>query len=171
MQKCHTERGKVEQRWEIFAVGQSRLWVPELVKEGVDHGLDRCEPSGWRVFQKTGNQLQCLWRGPGPEDFVEGVGFDLGELVLHVIGIHCLDLLPRRCSKYFDNLHKLINATLAREQGLSKHQLGHDTSSRPDIYFVELNKPQRQYPCSFHGRQNVNLLFGQWGWDSPMLVV
>lgn len=58
---------------------------------------------------------------------------DLRELVLHVIRIHGLDLLTSGCAEDLDDLHKLIDTTLAGEEGLAKHQLGHDTSSRPDI--------------------------------------
>ena len=59
--------------------------------------------------------------------FREGVRFDLWELVLHIIRIHGLDLLPRRCPQNLDDLHQLVDAALTREQGLTQHQLGHDT--------------------------------------------
>jgi hypothetical protein len=61
--------------------------------------------------------------------FRERMGFDLWEFMLHIIRVHGLDLLPRRCSQNLDNLHQLVDAALAREQGLTQHQLSHDTSS------------------------------------------
>ena len=41
--------------------------------------------------------------------------FNLWEFVLHIIGVHCLDLLAGWSSKHFDYLHQLINTTLSRE--------------------------------------------------------
>ena len=41
---------------------------------------------------------------------------DLREFKLRVIWVHRLDLLSRRRSQDFDDLHKLVDATLAREQ-------------------------------------------------------
>jgi len=64
----------------------------------------------------------------GKAYFREGVGFDLWELVLHIIRIHGLDLFPRRCPQNLDDLHQLVDAALTREQGLTQHQLSHDAS-------------------------------------------
>lgn len=64
---------------------------------------------------------------------VERVGLDLRELVLHVVGVHGSDLFTSRSAKHFDDLNKLIDAGFAREEGLAKHQLCHDTASRPNI--------------------------------------
>lgn len=58
----------------------------------------------------------------------ERVGLDLRELMLHVVGVHSLDLFPSWCSKDLDDLNQLINSALSREQGLTQHQLCHDTS-------------------------------------------
>lgn len=123
-----TERSKVEQRREILAVGKSCFRVPEFVKEGMDHRLHRSEPARGRVFQKSGDKLQGFWWCPGTEDLAKGVRFDLRELVLHVVGVHRLNLLPRRCSQNLDDLNQLIDSALSREEGLSQHQLGHNTS-------------------------------------------
>ncbi len=56
------------------------------------------------------------------------MGFDLGELVFHVVGIHRLDLLPGGRAQDLDDLDKLINATFAREERLTEHELCHDTA-------------------------------------------
>lgn len=66
-------------------------------------------------------------------NLVEWMGFDLRKLVLHVVGIHRLDLLPGRCAKNLDNLHQLIDTALTREQWLAQHQLRHDTTRRPYV--------------------------------------
>lgn len=47
------------------------------------------------------------------------MGLNLGELVLHIIRIHRLDLLAGWCAKDFDNLHQLVDAALAREERLA----------------------------------------------------
>ena len=64
---------------------------------------------------------------------VEWMGFDLGEFVLHIIGVHCTDLFPRRSAQHFYNLYKLVDPRLPREQWLPQHQLGHHTASGPNI--------------------------------------
>lgn len=65
------------------------------------------------------------------------MGLDLREFVLHVVRIHRLDLLPRRSSKYLDDLYELINSALSGEEWLAEHQFGHDATRRPDIYWGE----------------------------------
>lgn len=128
MNRALTERSKVEQRWEVLAVREFRFRVPELVKERMDHRLNGSESARGRVFQKSGDELQSLWWCPRTEDLAEGVRFDLRELVLHIVGVHRLDLLPRWCSQNFDDLNQLIDSALAGEEGLTQHQLGHNTS-------------------------------------------
>lgn len=54
-------------------------------------------------------------------NFVERMRFDLGEFVLHVIGVHGSNLFASWGSKHFDDLHKLIYSRFSRKQGLSKH--------------------------------------------------
>ncbi len=66
-------------------------------------------------------------------NLVEWVRLDLGEFMLHVIGVHGLDLITRRRSEHLDDFHQLINSTLPRKEGLSQHQFCHDTSCGPDI--------------------------------------
>ena len=60
--------------------------------------------------------------------FVEWMRLDLGELVLHVIRVHGLDLLSRWRTKHLDDLHQLVDPTLSREERLAEHELRHDTS-------------------------------------------
>lgn len=63
----------------------------------------------------------------------ERVRLDLWELVLHVVRVHCLDLLPRWSAEHFDDLDQLVDSTLPWEERLPKHQLRHDAPSRPDV--------------------------------------
>jgi hypothetical protein len=65
----------------------------------------------------------------------ERMGLDLGELVLHVVGVHCADLVARGCAEDFDDLHELIDTRLTREKWLAKHKLSHDTAGGPDIWY------------------------------------
>jgi len=62
------------------------------------------------------------------------VRLDLWEFVLHVVGIHGLDLLSRRGAEDFDDLDELVDTALAGEQRLAKHQLSHDAPCRPDVW-------------------------------------
>jgi len=50
------------------------------------------------------------------------------------VGVHSLDLIPRRSSQNLDNFYQLVDARFTREQRLTQHQLGHDTPGRPNIY-------------------------------------
>ena len=61
------------------------------------------------------------------------MGFDLRELVLHVVGVHGSDLLTGWSAQDLDDLDQLINAGFTWEERLSKHQLRHNATSRPDI--------------------------------------
>ena len=81
------------------------------------------KPARFRMIYMASIQPSCA-----VTYLVERVRLDLGEFVLHVVGIHRLDLLPRRCAEDFDDLHQLVYATFAREERLSQHELRHDTS-------------------------------------------
>ena len=61
------------------------------------------------------------------------MGFDLRELVLHVVGVHGSNLLASRGTKNLDNLDELVNARFTREERLSEHQFRHHATSGPDI--------------------------------------
>ena len=63
----------------------------------------------------------------------EGMRLDLWELVLHVIGIHSPNLIPRWSSEDFDDLHQLVDAGFAWEEWLPEHELGHHAAGGPDI--------------------------------------
>ena len=64
---------------------------------------------------------------------MERVRFDLRKLVFHVIGIHRTNLLTCGRAEHLDDLDKLINTRLTREQRLPKHQLRHDTACGPNV--------------------------------------
>ena len=65
---------------------------------------------------------------PRKQYLVEGVGLNLWELVLHVVGVHRLDLFSSWRSKDLDYLNQLVNSALSWEQRLTQHQLCHDAS-------------------------------------------
>ena len=84
----------------------------------------------------------------------ERMRLDLRELVLHVVGVHGADLVSGGCSQHLDDLYQLINARLAREQWLSKHQLCHDATCGPNIYTQILAHTRtpliQSTPCNQH---------------------
>lgn len=45
--------------------------------------------------------------------------------MLHVVGVHGPDLITRGCSENFDDLDQLVDARLAGEERLPKHEFGH----------------------------------------------
>jgi len=89
---------------------------------------------------------------------VEGVRLDLRELVLHVIWVHGANLLASWGAEHFDDLDKLINARLSREQGLTKHKFRHNTAGGPDIFLAHVSKQ-----CSPHSRTLLTNLGGVVG--------
>ena len=129
-----TVAGKVEEirQFAQLAGTVARVWklgagVTKFVEEGVDHSIDGRLPLGRGVLEQASNQVDgvgvCL-----TEDLVERVGLDLRELVLHVVRVHSTNLLARRRSQDLDDLDELVNARLAREERLAKHELSHDTT-------------------------------------------
>lgn len=65
--------------------------------------------------------------------FVKGMRLNLRELVLHVVGVHRPDLVARGRAEDFYDLDQLVNTRFAGEEGLTEHELCHDTTSRPDV--------------------------------------
>jgi len=63
----------------------------------------------------------------------ERMRLDLRKLVLHVVGVHGANLIPGGCAQHLDDFYELINARLAREQGLPKHEFCHDAAGGPDV--------------------------------------
>lgn len=143
---------EIEKSGQVFsaAVGMTRVRqscarVPQLVEEGVDHGFNRGQALRRSVLEQLGDEIDRVGLGFaehltiyiscvvfvstfGVANLVEWMGFDLGEFVLHVVGIHGTDLVTGGRSQHFDDLYELINARLAGKQRLSQHELRHDTS-------------------------------------------
>ncbi len=86
-------------------------------------------------------------------DFVEWMRLDLRKLVLHIIGIHSPNLLSGWSTEHFNDFHKLINARLPREQGLSKHKFSHYATRRPDVCHRSFSMLHK-----WHVRLNVPIL-------------
>jgi hypothetical protein len=71
----------------------------------------------------------CLGKDLGPR-----MSLDLGEFMIHKVGVHRLDLHPAWCPQDFDDFYQLVDSRLTAEEGSSQHQLSHDTTSGPHIY-------------------------------------
>lgn len=131
---------KVKEIWQVSQLTSSvtGIWqlsggIPELVEEGVYHGVDGSLTLGWRILQQSGDEIDSIGVSLS-EDLVEGVRLDLRELVLHVVGVHGANLLPSRRAENLDDLDQLVNTRFTWEQRLTKHELGHDASRGPHIY-------------------------------------
>ena len=130
-------------------VRQPSIRIPQLVEEGLDHSINGRQSLGRRVLKKGGNEvdgvvgrfpeyLDIISWGTGTEELaiylIERVRLDLWELVLHVVRVHCPNLVPSRSAKNLDDLNQLVDSRFAREQRLPKHQLCHDATGGPDIF-------------------------------------
>lgn len=111
----------------VTRVGQLRAGIPQLIEEGVDHGVDRTQTLCRGVLEQLGNEVKRVLVSLA-EDLAERVRLDLRELVLHVVRVHSSNLLARRCSQDLDDFHELVDTRLSREQWLTKHELCHDTA-------------------------------------------
>jgi hypothetical protein len=123
------ERGKVLARLAGMAtVLQTGRGITQLVKERMHKGIYRRQALCGRVFEQLLDQVQCLTiclfenlpallvrcnTHQRQTNLIERMWFDLWELVLHVVWIHRANLVSCRRSKNLDNLHQLIDATLA----------------------------------------------------------
>ncbi|KAI3487957.1 hypothetical protein L1887_48040 [Cichorium endivia] len=125
--------GPVEERGHLAAVGHADLARAKLVEEGVAERLDGGETRAGRVLEQSGDEVDGVGRRARTEDLGEGMRSDLGELVLHVVGVHGLDLLARGRAEHLDDLDELIDAALAGEERLPLHELGHDAACGPDV--------------------------------------
>lgn len=98
----------------------------------MNHGIHGGETLGRGVLEKASDKvnriLVCL-----TENLVEWMWLDLRELVLHVVWVHRTNLVAGWGTENLDNLHQLVDSRLAREERLSQHQLGHNTSRGPNI--------------------------------------
>lgn len=140
----------------VSRVGEPSSRIPQFVEEGMAHGFNGRQPLGRSVFQEGRDEVNGLW-GCLAEDLgwvsidcslprqracdrgketgqswtylIEGMGLDLRELVLHVIGVHGANLLPSRGAEHLDDFHQLVNARFPREEGLAQHQFSHHTPS------------------------------------------
>jgi hypothetical protein len=148
VQLRHVPGGSVR----VARVWQACVGISQFVKERVNHGVDGRQTLCWRVFKEFRDQIDgtrislsehlctLLAKKASNEEteyrayLTERMRLDLGELVLHVIGVHRADLVPSGCSKHFDDLHELVDTRLAREQRLSEHELCHNATGGPDIY-------------------------------------
>jgi hypothetical protein len=124
---------EVEQRGELSwpsvlmaGIWKTRRRVPQLVEEWMYHGLDGGQPLRGCVLQELGNEIdggcvrfaeylkkseRVIWQEIWIIIYLaERMRFDLRELVLHVIWIHCANLISRWSTKHLDDLNKLVNA-------------------------------------------------------------
>lgn len=102
------------------------------------------------------NQVDSIRRSAWTEHLDERMRPNLRELVLHIVGVHRLDLVARRGTQYLDDLDELINARLAREEWLAEHELCHDTSSRPHVNVGGVVcRTKDEFGCAVVSRANV----------------
>jgi hypothetical protein len=102
-------------------VYSSNLETRSIASAGV-RGRKTCD----RVFECR----QLIWRWANELAYLaEWVRFDLREFMLHIIRVHRLNLLASWSAQDLNDLHQLVDATLAGEQRLAQHQLCHHATS------------------------------------------
>ena len=57
--------------------------------------------------------------------------------MFHVVGVHGANLIASGSSQDLDDLNQLVDTRLTGEQGLTEHELSHDTTSRPNVCIRE----------------------------------
>jgi hypothetical protein len=133
----------------VTRVGQPSIRIPQLIEEGLYHCVNGRQSLCRSILEKGGNEVDGVVGGFAKHldtvssqvttgalaaYFTEWMRLDLWKLVLHIVRVHCPNLVPGWSAKNFDDLHQLIDSRFAREKWLSKHQLCHDTPSGPDIF-------------------------------------
>mmetsp|Transcript_48194 Transcript_48194/g.124977 ORF Transcript_48194/g.124977 Transcript_48194/m.124977 type:complete len:276 (+) Transcript_48194:194-1021(+) len=121
-------------------VGRQRLGaadagagLAEQVEQAVHAALEARGARLGIIDQELRDVVNGLGRRLCPENLVPGMGLDLRELELRVVGIHRRELLTRWRTQHFDDLHELVHAALPREDGLPQYELGGHARGRPDI--------------------------------------
>lgn len=113
-------------------VGQFRGRIAQFVEEWVHHGINGSLSLGRGVLQQLSNKINRIGIGLA-EHLIEGMWLDLWEPMFHVVRVHGPNLLTGGSTQNLDDLHKLVDSRLSREERLPQHELGHDASSRPHI--------------------------------------
>lgn len=140
----------------VAGVRQTCVGIPQLVEEGVHHGVDGGQSLRRCVLQQLRDQIDSVGVGFAENlgkcqvggwlglikltNLVERMRLDLRKLVFHVIGVHGADLVSRGCAKNLDDLDELVDTRLTGEQRLSQHELSHDTAGRPDIWIARVSR-------------------------------
>jgi len=83
--------------------------IAQFVEKGVSARLKGAEALEWGVAQELGHQVNGLWRGTVAEHFCPGMGLDLGELEVRVVGVHRVNLLTRGRANNLDDLNQLVH--------------------------------------------------------------
>jgi len=132
--KRHTLLCEVEEGGQWRSSGHARGGIAKFVEERVDEGGDGVNPDGGHILEELGEEVKGLrGRGLGLEDLGPWARFDLWEGELGVVRVHGLDLLAGWSSQDLNDFHKLIDGGLSREEGLTQHQLCHDTPRGPEV--------------------------------------
>lgn len=133
----------------VTGVRQTCAGIPQLIKEGVHHGVNGRKSLRRCVLEQLGDQVNGVGVGFAEDlqdcksggrvsniiltNLVERMRLDLRKLVLHVVRVHGTDLVSCGCTENLDDFDKLVDTRLTREQRLSEHELSHDTASRPHV--------------------------------------
>jgi len=78
---------ELEKGREIFdaAIGVTRIresgsWIPQFIKEWVNHCLDRRQPLSWGILEQLGNKVDCAWVGLSEDLYAVSNSIVFGEI-------------------------------------------------------------------------------------------
>lgn len=124
---------KVKQRRKVFSTHHLGIRMTQFIKERIRKRIKRSSTFQWLILQRLCDESNGILRRAMTKHLLEWMWLDLGETMLSVRWVHGKQLVFCGCSQNLDDFYQLINGTLAWEQWLAQHELGHDTACRPYI--------------------------------------
>ena len=98
------------------------------------YGFQRLQTTLWVVDKQVRDEVDSFSGSFWSEDLAPSLLSYGGELEFWVAGVHAVDLIFGRCSQHFDDLNKLVNAWLTREERLADKKLSDNAADRPNVY-------------------------------------
>ena len=129
----------IELRQHVLAVGHLCARHSQLVEEAVRQCRQWLNSLGRIVRQEHVDEVAGEWVSLVAEDLGPLLSFDLRKLERRVRRIHGVNLLASRCAQHLDDLNQLVDAAVAREQRLAKHELTHHTTDGPHVDRVRVS--------------------------------
>lgn len=110
--------GEFEEFRKRVTVRQLSIFISEFIKEGMEQNLQRARALIRVIDKNFRDHIDGVGRGPRAEHFVPWMCLDLREFEFTIIRIHAVNLFSGWCSKYLNNLNKLVDTRFSWEKRL-----------------------------------------------------